>query len=240
MNRFKGLNMLGRVPQEIWIEVHKIVQEAVTKTIPKKMKCKKTKWLSEEALQIAENRREAKDKGERERCTQLNADFQRIARRDKKAFLSEQCKGAEKNNKLGKTKDLFKKIEDTKGDTKWDQSWVFIGRTDVEAETPILWPPDVESWLTWTDPDAGKDWGQEEKGTTEDEMAGWHHWLNGHEFEETPGVGDGQGGLACCSPWSCKESDTTQWLNWSEGKISCKGEHNKGHKWQGPNRSRRS
>ena len=81
---------------------------------------------------------------------------------------------------------------------KGDQSWVFIGRTDFEAETPILWPPDAKSWLFWKDPDTGKDWGQEEKGTTEDEMVGWHHRLNGHEFGWTPGVGDGQGGLACC------------------------------------------
>ena len=98
---------------------------------------------------------------------------------------------------------------------KGDQSWVFIGRTDVEAETPILWPPHAKSWLIGKDPDAGKDWRQE-KGTTEDEMVGWHHRLNGHEFEWTPGVGDGQGGLACCSPWGCKESDTTEWLNWTE------------------------
>ena len=97
-----------------------------------------------------------------------------------------------------------------------DQSWVFIGRTDVEAETPILWPPDVKSWLIWKDPDAGKDWGQEEKGTTEDEMVGWHHWLNGHEFVWTPGVGDGRGGLACCSSWGRKEWDVTERLNWTE------------------------
>ena len=92
--------------------------------------------------------------------------------------------------------------------------WVFIGRTDVEAETPILWPPDVKSWLIWKDPDAGKDWRWEEKGMTEDEMVGWHHWLNGHGFGWTPGVGDGQGGLACCGPWGRKESDTTERLNW--------------------------
>ena len=98
---------------------------------------------------------------------------------------------------------------------KWDQSWVFIGRTDVEAETPILWPPDAKSWLFWKDPDAGKDWGQEEKGKTEDKMVGWHHRLSGHEFGWTPGVGDGQGGLACCDPWGHKESDTTEWLNWT-------------------------
>ena len=99
---------------------------------------------------------------------------------------------------------------------KGDQSWMFIGRTDVEAETPILWPPHVKSWLIGKDPDAGRDWGQEVKGTTQDEMAGWHHQLNGHESEWTPGVGDGQGGLACCDSWGCKESDTTEWLNWTE------------------------
>ena len=98
-----------------------------------------------------------------------------------------------------------------------DQSWVFVGRTDAKAETPILWPPHAKSWLTGKDSDAGRDWGQEEKGTTEDEMAGWHHWLDGHEFEWTPGVGDGHGGLVCCSSWGCKESDTTlNWLNWTE------------------------
>ena len=100
---------------------------------------------------------------------------------------------------------------------KGDQSWVFIGGTDVEAETPILWPPDVKSWLIWKDPDAGKDWGQEEKGTTEDEMVGWHHWLDGHGFGWTPGVGDGQGGLACWGSWGCKELDTTERLNGTGG-----------------------
>ena len=99
---------------------------------------------------------------------------------------------------------------------KGDQSWVFIGRTDVDAETAILWPPDVKSWLIWKDPDAGKDWGQEEKGMTEDEIFGWHHLLNGHEFGWTLGVGDGQGGLACCNSWGCKELDTTERLNWTE------------------------
>ena len=99
---------------------------------------------------------------------------------------------------------------------KGDQSWVFIGRTDVEAETPILWPPDATSWLIGKDPDAGRDWGQEEKGTTEDEMVERHHWPDGHEFGRTPGVGDGQGGLACCSSWGHKESDTTKRLNWTE------------------------
>ena len=99
---------------------------------------------------------------------------------------------------------------------KGDQSWVFIGRTDVEAETPILWPPDVKSWLIGKDPDAGKDWRQEAQGMTEDEMVGWHHRLNGHGFGWTPGVGDGQGGLACCGSWGHKESDTTERLNWTE------------------------
>ena len=97
---------------------------------------------------------------------------------------------------------------------KGDQSWVLFGRNDVEAETPILWPPHAKSWLIGKDPDAGRDWGQEEKGTTEDEVAGWHHRLNAHEFGWIPGVGDGQGGLACCNSWGCKESDTTELLNW--------------------------
>ena len=99
---------------------------------------------------------------------------------------------------------------------KGNQSWIFIGRTDAEAEAPKLWPPDGKSWLIWKDPDAGKDWRHEKKGTTEDEMAGWHHWLDGHKFGWTPGVGDGQGRLACCSPWGRKELDTTGQLNWTE------------------------
>ena len=101
---------------------------------------------------------------------------------------------------------------------KGDQSWVFIDRTDVEAETLMLWPPDGKSWLIWKDPDAGKD-RRREKGTTEDEMVGWHHQLNGHGFGWTPGVGDGQGGLACCGSWGCKESDTTERLNWTDGPL---------------------
>ena len=100
---------------------------------------------------------------------------------------------------------------------KGDQSWVFIGRIDAEAETPVLWPPHVKSWLIGKDPDAGRDWGQEEKGTTEDEMAGWHHWLNGLEFEWTLGVGDGQGGLACCGSWGRRvRHDWVTELNWTE------------------------
>ena len=97
---------------------------------------------------------------------------------------------------------------------KGDQSWLFIGRTDVEAETLILWPPDAKSWLIGKDPDAGKVWGKKEKGTTEDKMVGWHHQLNGHGFGWIPGVGDGQGGLVCCSSWGRKELDMTERLNW--------------------------
>ena len=99
---------------------------------------------------------------------------------------------------------------------KGNQSWIFIGRTDAETETLILWPPDVKNWFIRKDPDAGKDWRQEEKGRTEDEVVGWHHRLNRHEFEQAPGIGDGQGSLACCSPWGLKESDTTKGLNWTE------------------------
>jgi len=97
-----------------------------------------------------------------------------------------------------------------------DQSWVFFGRNDAKAETPVLWPPHAKSWLIGKDSDAGRDWRQEEKGTTEDEMAGWHHWLDRREPEWTPGVGDGQGGLACCDSWGRKEPDMTERLNWTE------------------------
>ena len=103
---------------------------------------------------------------------------------------------------------------------KGKQSWIFIGRTDAEAETPILWPPNAKNWLTWKDPDAGKDWRQEEKGTTEDEMFGWHHQLNGHVFEQSLTVGDGQEGLECCSPWGHKKLDRTEPLNWTELIVS--------------------
>ena len=114
-NRFKGLELIDRVPEELWTDVHDIVQEAGIKTIHKKKKCQKAKWLSEEALQIAEKRREAKAKEEKERDSHLNAEFQRLARRDEKAFLSDQCKEIEENNRMGKTRDLFKKIRDTRG-----------------------------------------------------------------------------------------------------------------------------
>ena len=100
--------------------------------------------------------------------------------------------------------------------SKGNQSWVFFGRNDAKAEIPILWPPHAKSWLIGKDSDAGRDWGQEEKGMTEDEMGGWHHRLDGREFEWTPGVRDGQGGLVCCDSWGCKESDKTAWLNWTD------------------------
>ena len=114
-NRFKGLGLIDKVPDELWTEVHDIVQETGIKTIPKKKKCKKAKWLSEGALQIAVKRREAESKGEKERYSHLNSEFQRLARRDKKAFFSDQCKEIEENNKMGKNRDLFKKIRGTKG-----------------------------------------------------------------------------------------------------------------------------
>ena len=113
-NRFKGLDLIDRVPDELWTEIHDIVQETGIKTIPMEKKCKKAKWLSEEALQIAVKRREVKSKEEKERYSHLNAEFQRIARRDKKAFIGDQCKEIEENNRMGKTRDLFKKIRDTK------------------------------------------------------------------------------------------------------------------------------
>ena len=100
--------------------------------------------------------------------------------------------------------------------SKGDQPWVFFGRNDAKAETPVLWPPHAKSWLIGKDSDAGRDWGQEEKGTTEDEMTGWHHRPDGHEFKWAPGIGDGQGGLVCCNSWGLKESDTTERLNWTE------------------------
>ena len=103
--------------------------------------------------------------------------------------------------------------------SKGNQSWIFIGKTDAKAKTPIFWPSDAKNWLIGKDPDSGKDWRQEEKGMTEDEMAGWHHWLDGREFEQALGVGDGQGGLVCCSPRRQKESDTAKRLNWTNWEL---------------------
>ena len=105
------------------------------------------------------------------------------------------------------------------GHPKGDQFWVLIGRTDIEDETLVLWTPDAKNWLIGKDPDAGKDWRHEKKGTTEDEMVGWHHQLDGHGFWWTLGVVDGQGGLVCCGSWGLKESDTTEWLNWTDRLI---------------------
>ena len=104
---------------------------------------------------------------------------------------------------------------------KGNQLRIFIGRTDAEAEAPILWPPDAKRWLIRKDPDAGRDWRQEEKGMAEDEMVGWHHWIDGHEFEQALGVCEGQGSLACYSPWGRKELDTTEQLNWSKQRRYC-------------------
>ena len=107
---------------------------------------------------------------------------------------------------------IFSKEEIKPVHPKWNQPWIFIGRTGVEADAPILWPPDAKSWLIRKDPAAGKDWRQEEKGRTEDEMVGWHHWLDGHESEQTPGDSAGQRSLACHGPWGHNESDMTEWL----------------------------
>ena len=117
----------------------------------------------------------------------------------------------EESEKVGLELNIQKKLKPV--NLKENQSWILFGRTDADAEAPVLWPPDVKNWLTGKDPDAGKDWRQQKKGMTEDKMAGWHHQLDGHEFEHAPGVGDGQGGLVCCGPWGHKESDTTEWLN---------------------------
>ena len=142
----KGLDLIDRVPDELWMEVHDIVQETGIKTIPKKKKCKKAKWLPEEALQIAVKRREAKSKGEKERYTHLNAEFQRIARRDKRAFLSNQCKEIEENDRTGKTRDLLKKTRDTKGTfhAKMGSIRDRNGRDLTEAE-------DIKRWQEYTE-----------------------------------------------------------------------------------------
>ena len=117
---------------------------------------------------------------------------------------------------LEKTLESFLDDKIKPGHLKGNQSWIFIGKTDAEAETPILWPHNVKSWLIWKDPGARRDWRQEEKGMTGNEMVGWCHRLDGHEFEQAAGVGDGQGSLMCCSPWGLKVSDMSEWLNWTE------------------------
>ena len=154
MKRFKGLNLVDRVPEELTTEVHDIVQESVIKTIPKIKKCKKAKWLSEEALQIAEKRREGKSKGEKERYIHLNAELQRIARRDKKTFLSDQCKEIEENNRMGKSRDLFKKISGTKG-TFHPKQW---------HPTPALLPGKSHGRRSLV---GRRVWGRTESDTTE-------------------------------------------------------------------------
>ena len=145
-DRFKGLDLIDRVPEELWMEVHDTVQETGIKTIPKAKKCKKAKLLSQEALQTAVKRREAKSKGEKERYSHLNAEFQRIARRDKKAFFSNRCKEIEEHNRMGKTRDLFKKIGDTKGTfhakmgTKKDRNSMDLTKTE-----------DIKKWQEYTE-----------------------------------------------------------------------------------------
>ena len=145
-NRFKGLDLTDRVPEELWVEVRDIVQEAVIKTTPKTKKCKKAKSLSEEGLQTAMKRREAKGKGEKERYTHLNSEFQRIARRDKKTFLSDQCKEIEENNRMGKTRDLFKKIRDTKG-TFHAQMGTIKDRNGMD----LTEAEDIKKWQVYTE-----------------------------------------------------------------------------------------
>ena len=145
-NRFKGLGLTDGVPEELWTEICDIVLEPVIMTIPKKKKCKKSKWLSEEALQVALNRREVKGKGEKESYTHLNAEFQRIARRDKKAFLSNQCKEIEENNRTGKTKVLFKKIRNTKE--------TCLGKMNIRKDRNVMdltEAEDIERWQEYTE-----------------------------------------------------------------------------------------
>ena len=192
-NRFKGLDLINTVLDELWTEVCDIVWETGIKTIPKKKKCKKAKWLSEEALQIAVKRIEAESKGEKERYSHLNAEFQRIVRRDKKGFLSDQSKEIEENNRVGKTRDLFKKIRDTKGtfDAKMGSVKDRNGMNLTKAE-------DIKKrWQEYTEVVHKKDL----------------HDPDNHKCGFTPGVGDGQGGLVCSSSWGCKELDTTERLN---------------------------
>ena len=185
-NRFKGLDLIDRVPEELWTEVCNIVQEKVIEPSPRKRNAKRQMVVWGGLTNSWEKKRSERQR-RKGRYTHLYAEFQRIARRDKKAFLTEQCK----------------EIEET---IEWERLEVSSRKLEILRER----------WLIGKDSDAGRDWGQEEKGTTEDEMAGWHHGLDGHESEWTPGVGDGHGGLACCDSWGCKELDTTERLNWTE------------------------
>ena len=145
-NRFKGLDQIDRAPDDLWMEVHDIIQETGIKTIPKKKKCKKAKWLSEEALQIAVKRRDMKSKGEKETYTHLNAEFQRIARRDKKGFPSDQCKEIEEKNRMGKTRALFKKIRDTKG-----AFYAKMGSIKNRNGMDLTEAEDIKRWQEYTE-----------------------------------------------------------------------------------------
>ena len=199
--RFKGFDLIERVPEELWMEVPNIVQEAVIKSIPKKKKCKQAKWWPEEALQIAEKRREVKGKGEKERYIHLNPEYQRIAGKDKKAFLSDQCKEIEENNRMGKTTDLFKKIRDTKGPfhVKMGSIKDRNGMNLTEAEDiKKRWQEytaaaamSLQSCPTLSYPIDSSPPGSSVHGIFQArvlewgaiEMVGWQHQLNGREFE---------------------------------------------------------
>ena len=191
----------------------------VIKTIPKKKKCKKAKWLSDKALQIAEKRRDITLLTRArivkamvfpvmyacENWTVKKAEHQRIDAFELWCWrrLLRVPWTVRRSNQS-----ILKKI-----------NWIFIGRTDAEAEVPILWPPDAKSQLIGKDSDAGKDWGQEEKGVTKNTMVGWHYWLDGYEFEQALGDDEGLGSLACCSPWGRKELGTNERLNWTQWKC---------------------
>ena len=219
-NRFKGLDMIDRGPDELWTEVHDIVQETGSKTIPKKKKCKKAKWLSEEVLQMAVKRWEAKSKGEMERYAHLNAEFQRIARRDKKAFLSDQCKEIEENNRVGKTRDLFKKIRDTKETfhAKMGSIKDRNGRHLTEADREGNGNPLQYSCLA--NPMDGGAWWAEVHRVSKSRMRlseftfvfTFMHWRR--KWQPTPvflpGESQGQGSLVGCRVWGRTESDMTE------------------------------
>ena len=174
----------------------------------------KKKWLSEEALQIAGKKTEAKDKGTSSQGYGFSSDHVWMWELDCEESWAPKhwCFWTVVLERTLESALDCKEIQLVH--SEGDQPWDFFGRNDAKAETPVLWPPHVKNWLIGKDSDAGRDCGQEEKGITEDEMAGWHHLLDGCEFEWTPGVGDEQGGLACCDSWGRKQSDTTERLNW--------------------------